>query len=1034
MIFLADRLSAAHPWLSRMIIRLTLLWLLLISGCDRSSDADLRLGSDSLQSSGSQRSTASQQASDSLQSLNDAIDGQHWAKAWELSPVVLSRYPRDADAIASVARVALENQKPHLAGDLMIDACRAESLENVPRTQQAIATLAVTGRVYDAIDLLDECIDRHPQQHAMRRMLFNFYTGVEDHVHGIPHGRFLVRHRQFDLPLLLALCSSETRTETADPLTEMARRHAEDHRPMIAEAKIQYDLGSMEDAALRLQDSLRFHPDYAPALSFQCRVLFAQQRESDLIQLAITHGDDIDRYPNYWIAIGDLARSQQHDAEATRAYWEATRCDADVRQAWVKFSTSLRRLQDLTGRLDAETITAIENRAVQLSRLAELKTSMTRRDHPDRRTTIEIATTLQQLGRLWEAEAWAALATTLADDDDVPVKQVRQSIIAALRKDTSWQSLTLHPELTLDLSDLPLPQLVAPDRAAIKNGLSPTSSGAPSMPRAGQAETLALVDEANQRGLEFFGRTGDDLDRPGVMFYQTVGCGGGAIDFDLDGWVDLYLAAAGGTPGKFDSAANGLIRNLGGRFSDVSIQAGADDRGFGQGVAIGDVNEDGFSDILVLNYGPNTLWVNNGDGTFADASERLGDRNASTWSTSAAIADLDADGLADLVIVNYCDGLEPVHKICRSADAEIARACSPIVFPAAADSFMKSHGDGDFMDQTTQWNATASVQGRGLGVTAGQFDQQPGVDVFVANDMTSNHYWTRSHDSQSAADYQMSESAILRGLGSDDRSAAQGSMGIAVADFDRDGDTDFYVTNFVNEGNTYHDQQRDGLWRDQTAIHHLYQPTLPMVGFGTQAVDLDNDAVLELVVSNGHVDHYPSDDRAAFYAQPMQVFQRRWLDHGANAGEFVSIADRIAGEYLKSPHVGRALWTLDANRDGRTDLVVTHQTEPVALLINHSKPAGDWLELQLVGRSCSRDAIGATIHLQSGNQQWTAGQISGNGFLCSNERVIRVGMGSASGDCDVVVSWPDGQQQRFHQLSLNSRWLLVQGDADAFRW
>ncbi|WP_372726102.1 ASPIC/UnbV domain-containing protein, partial [Novipirellula sp.] len=193
-------------------------------------------------------------------------------------------------------------------------------------------------------------------------------------------------------------------------------------------------------------------------------------------------------------------------------------------------------------------------------------------------------------------------------------------------------------------------------------------------------------------------------------------------------------------------------------------------------------------------------------------------------------------------------------------------------------------------------------------------------------------------------------------------------------------------------------------------------------------------AVLELVVSNGHVDHYPSGDRAAFYAQPMQVFQRRWLDHGANANEFTSIADRIAGEYLKSPHVGRALWKLDANRDGRTDLVVTHQSEPVALLINHSKPSGNWLELQLVGRDCSRDAIGATVHVQSGDQQWTAGQISGDGFLCSNERVIRVGMGSASGDCVVVVNWPDGQQQRFHRLSINSRWLLVQADADAFRW
>ncbi|EMI21459.1 ASPIC/UnbV domain protein [Rhodopirellula maiorica SM1] len=1019
----ADRPSADRSRLSRMIIRLMLICLLAISGCDRPNDLELDPGTETLQDPDSLATP------DSLSALHAAIDRQHWTEAWELSPVVLSRYPGDADAIASVARVALENQKQDLAGDLMIDACRAESLSNASRIQQAIATLAVAGRIYDAIDLLDECVDQYPQQHSMRRMLFNFYHGVEDHVHGIPHGRVLVRHRQFDLPLLLALCSSEIRTESADPLVEMARRNAKDKRPLIAEAKIQYDLGKMDDAASLLDDCLRFHPNYAPALALNCRVLFAQHRQDDLVQIAETRGDEIDRYPNYWIAIGDFASSQQHDAEATRAYWEATRCDADDREAWVKLSTSLRRLGDSHRNLDVKAIAAIENRVMQLSQLAELKSSMTKRDRPDRGTAIEIATTLQQLGRLWEAEAWAAFATTLADDNNVQVNQVRQSIIAALRKDTPWQSLASHPELTLDLSELPLPRLANPNRVLTKRRSSPT----PAAVSAGPPSTMALIDEASQRSLKFWGRTGDDLDRPGVMFYQTVGCGGGAIDFDLDGWIDLYLTAAGGTPSKRDSAANGLMRNHDGVFSNVASQANVDDRGFGQGVAIGDVNEDGFSDILVLNYGPNTLLVNNGDGTFADASNRLDHHNVSTWSTSAAIADLDADGLADLVIVNYCGGMKPVSDICRDLDSEIARACSPIVFPAAVDGFMKNRGDGDFVDQTTRWNARPLVSGRGLGVTAGEFDHQAGVDVFVANDMTSNHYWSRSNDSQSVADFQLTESAILRGLGSDDRSAAQGSMGIAVADFDRDGGTDFYVTNFVNECNTYHVQERGGLWRDQTAIHQLYKPTLPMVGFGTQAVDLDNDAVLELVVSNGHVDHYRSGDHANFYAQPMQVFQRRRFIHGASDGEFVSIADRIAGDYLKSPHVGRALWTLDANRDGRTDLVVTHQTEPVSLLMNHCDPAGDWLQLQLVGRDCSRDAIGAKVNIQAGDQQWTVGQYSGDGFLCSNERVIHVGMGNAKDDCVVVVSWPDGQIQRFHQLAVNARWLLVQGDADAFR-
>ncbi|WP_442510647.1 FG-GAP-like repeat-containing protein [Novipirellula sp. SH528] len=965
-----------------------------------------------------------------LRSMQSAMRNGQWTEAWALSPAVLSQHPDDADAIATVAKVAHQNEKRQVAADLMIAACHAEDFENSVRVQETIAGLAASGRVYDAIDLLDKCVDRHPLYHPIRRMLFNFYSGVEDHVHSVPHGRFLVRHRQFDLPLLLALCSDEVRTESADPLTEMARRHSEDKRPLIAEAKIQYDLGKRDDAASLLDEILRFHPRYAPALALKCRVLLDQTRDDEFVKLAKMCGNEIDPYPAYWIAMGDFASSQQQDAEATRAYWEATRRDADVREAWVKLSTSLRRLGNSKSGLDAEAINEIENRAIELSRLSELKLSITRSDRPQRRTAIEIATTLQLLGRLWEAEAWAALATTWADDNKVPVNKVRQSIITALRKDTPWQSSDSHPELKLTLTNLPLPRLAAPNHAAIKHRSSPT----PAIASASQPTTMALRDEAIQRGLNFSGHTGDHLDQPGVMFYQTVGCGGGTIDFDLDGWIDLYLAAAGGTPPARDSSANGLMRNHDGMFSNVAKQAGVDDRGFGQGVAIGDLNEDGFPDILLLNYGPNTLLVNNGDGTFADASKRLNERDASTWSTSAAIADLDADGLADIAIVNYCEGLKPVTEICRDQHAEISRACSPIVFPAAADWFLKSRGDGDFIDQTTSWNATPLVLGRGLGVAAGEFDNQPGVDVFVANDMTSNHFWNRNYNSESGTDYRLTESAILRGLGSDDRSSAQGSMGIAVADLDRDGDIDFYVTNFVNECNTYHDQQSGGLWRDQTAINQLYDPTLPMVGFGTQAVDLDNDAVLELVVSNGHVDHYPSGERANFYAQPMQVFQRSSLTAGASIGPFDSIADWIAGDYLRSPHVGRALWTLDVNRDGRTDLAVTHQTEPVSLLINHSEPSRNWLQLQLVGRNCSRDAIGAMVKIQCGGQQWTSGQTSGDGFLCSNERVIRVGIGNASDDCVVTVTWPDGQQQQFNRLAVNSRWLLVQGDADAFKW
>ncbi len=447
------------------------------------------------------------------------------------------------------------------------------------------------------------------------------------------------------------------------------------------------------------------------------------------------------------------------------------------------------------------------------------------------------------------------------------------------------------------------------------------------------------------------------------------------------------------------------------------------DTGFGQGVAVGDVNEDGFPDLLVLNYGPNALLVNNGDGTFTDASDRLGN-NGNDWSTSAAIADLDGDGLSDLVIVNYCAGLDPVTTTCPMKDSDVFRSCTPMQFPGQGDFFLQGTPQGKFVDRTQDWDAKPTVVGRGLGIVAGALDGSPGVDVFIANDMTNNHFWSRSPEDGA---FSLSESGMLRGLGCDDRSLAQGSMGIATGDFDRDGDIDLYVTNFDKEYNTYHEQRGAGIWQDLTSRLQLSMPTMPVVGFGSEAIDLDNDGSLELVVSNGHVDMFSRADEQSVYAHPMQVFRR-------NASQtFDSIGESLTGEYLSSPHVGRALWTIDANRDGLTDLAVTHQTEPVALLINHSQPSGDWIGIDLRGRSCSRDAIGAKVEVSVGENRWTAIQTSGDGYLCSNQRTLRFGLGDTVGSCQVQVTWPDGTSQIHRDLESNTSWLLVESEMQAFQ-
>ena len=205
------------------------------------------------------------------------------------------------------------------------------------------------------------------------------------------------------------------------------------------------------------------------------------------------------------------------------------------------------------------------------------------------------------------------------------------------------------------------------------------------------------------------------------------------------------------------------------------------------------------------------------------------------------------------------------------------------------------------------------------------------------------------------------------------------------------------------------------------------QPTMPLVGFGTEAVDLDNDGRLELVVSNGHVDMFSRGDEHSVYAHPMQIFRRN------ESGTFDSIGESLSGEYLSTPHVGRPCGRSMPIATGLTDFAVTHQTEPVALLINHSEASGNWIDIDLLvalARGCDRrDGRSDRWRSNAGGRL----RLPGDGYLCSNERILRFGLGDAVGECQVQVTWPDGTSQIYRDLESNTSWLLVQSDAEAFR-
>lgn len=935
-------------------------------------------------------------------------------EALELTDLVLQNHADDPQALVFLARVADANKQPEKVADYFVMACHAENHTSQPRLYQTTIALVAVGRLYDAVDLLTVAVQKHPDDHLSRRLLYDLLIGSEDRYHGLAQARVLIRQRKFDLDLLLAMSNTGTRSLQSAPLVELTTRNPDDLRPLIGKAKVHFDSNQLDQCIEMLEEIISRHPDFMPAQDLMCFALAKAQRFDRLAEFVQTCQPSIKEYANYWLALGEWSRNREALPEAARSFWEATLRDPDLPQGWLQLSQTLRQMEDEDVELPQETVDAIQQRASQLNGFSQARNRFERSGVVSRAVVADMVGLLIDLGRFWEAEAWSSAATTLPEDDTVDLVALRASVVQQLRADSPWQIRVGHPELEMDLSHLPLPELewLRSDERTEE----PTVPGA-------KVARFVLLDEAKRRGLSFFGRTGNDLNQPGIGLHQTLGCGGGTLDFDLDGWPDLYLSAAGGKPPKNDSEPNALWRNLEGQFVHVAEVAGCDDLGFGQGVAVGDVNEDGFPDLLVLNYGPNRLYLNQGDGTFKESSLawRLNPTNDS-WSTSGCIADLDQDGLSDVIVLNYCVGLDPVTKVCSMDDPTVMRSCSPIMFDAAADHFFQGEARGRLRQSSANAAAAPRTLGRGLGLSVGAFDDRPGLDLLVANDMTDNHFWSLSDD---LGEFAFAESGLVRGLAVDDRSLAQGSMGIATSDLDDDGDVDFYVTNFDREYNTLYKNVQPGMWQDQTTRSRLVASTLPMVGFGTAAIDLDCNGRDELIVTNGHVDIFNRGEERSVYSQAMQLFER------TDADIYESIGDQVRGDYARAPHVGRALWTIDANRDDRVDVVVTHQTEPVALLVNRSERQGGFVTVHLKGTRCSRDAIGALVSVTVGDHRQQRWLTSGDGYLCSGERTLRFAVGTAT-DCDIKIRWPDGNEQTFRSVACNQNLLIIQGITETF--
>jgi hypothetical protein len=516
---------------------------------------------------------------------------------------------------------------------------------------------------------------------------------------------------------------------------------------------------------------------------------------------------------------------------------------------------------------------------------------------------------------------------------------------------------------------------------------------------------LALEQVAAPLGLDFrhqHGGTG------AKHLPESMGAGAAWLDYDGDGWWDLYLVQSGPFPPageRAGAAADRLFRNVAGRrFEDVTAAALPAARGYGQGVTAADVDGDGATDLYLASYGPDRLLRNGGGGRFHDDTERAG-LGLDGWSSSAAFADADRDGDLDLYVTRYVLYDAAAAPSCRNPDGS-ARFCDPSLFLGAGDRFYRNSGDGRFADATVE-AGLEGADGRGLGVLFTDLDADGLPDLYVANDLTINLLFRNLGG-------RFEDVSLASGAAVNADGKPEAGMGLAVGDVDGDLDPDLAVTNFDVETNTLYANEGDLLFTDVAAASGLGPPSFNRLGFGLVFADLDRDGALDAFVANGHVFDRPNRDNVS-YRQAHQVLL------GDGRGRFRELPCATLEE---RPQVGRGAAAADFDNDGDVDLLVQDNGGAPALLRNGVAP-GRWLGVQLRGAGANREAVGAVAVLASGasppQSRWVT---AGDSYQSTSDRRLLFGVPQGEAPRELAVRWPSGQARRLRQPPLG-RYLVV---------
>ena len=519
----------------------------------------------------------------------------------------------------------------------------------------------------------------------------------------------------------------------------------------------------------------------------------------------------------------------------------------------------------------------------------------------------------------------------------------------------------------------------------------------------------SLTDVAKSAGLNFKHLCGGDRRKKYIL--ETTGSGVAFIDYDNDGWLDIFLVNGSRLEGfpAGEEPTNRLFRNnRDGTFTEVTEKAGLIRAGWGQGVCIGDYDNDGYEDIFVTYWGEDVLYRNNGDGTFTDVTKKTGVGGLpGRWSTGCAFVDYDRDGRLDLFVSHYIKfdvktALDPgSNPYCVFMGLDVN--CGPRGLIGESCSLYHNNGDGTFTDVTEKSGVNRPSGYYGLGVLVADFDNDGWPDIYVANDDAPAILFRNNHDGT------FTDMAVLAGCALDENGLTQSGMGVAAADYDQDGWLDIFKTNFSNQIPNLYRNLGKAMFENVTGSagvgrHRNY------VGWGCGFFDPDNDGWADIFYCNGHV--YPELDRiesSARYREASVLYRN--LGNGA----FEDVSS-LAGPALTTPATGRGCAFGDFNNDGCVDIIINNQGSSPALLRCDRNNTHHWTTLKLVGVKSNCSAVGARVKCVAGNLKQIDEVRSGGSYLSQNDLRLHFGLGGNSMVDLLEVQWPSGHVDTLRSL------------------